>query len=45
MYSDSSYEQKHSTILVEDDVDISNILAGHFALAKFKVYKVYSASE
>jgi len=38
-------ESKHSIILVEDDLDVSNILAGHFTLAKFKVYKTASAQE
>jgi len=28
---------------VEDDVDVSNILAGHFTLAKFNVFKAKSA--
>lgn len=37
-------EYKHSIILVEDDLDISNVLAGHFALAKFNVHKTTSAS-
>ena len=32
-------------MLVEDDIDVSNILAGHFNLAKFKVYKTASAIE
>jgi DNA-binding response OmpR family regulator len=38
-------DNKHSIILVEDDIDVSNILAGHFSLAKFKVYKTASAVE
>lgn len=45
MYTDSQEEQMHSIILVEDNMDISNILAGHFAKAKFKIYKAFSASE
>ena len=36
---------KHSIVLVEDDIDVSNILAGHFVLAKYNVYKTTSASE
>lgn len=38
-------ETKHSIMLVEDDVDVSNILAGHFALAKFKIYKTTTAQQ
>lgn len=45
MYNDSTEEQKHSIILVEDDIDVSSILVGHFALAKFNVYKTLNASE
>lgn len=45
MQSDSGEEHKHSIILVEDDPDVSNILAGHFALAKFKVHKTTTAQE
>lgn len=38
-------DRKHSILLVEDDVDVTHILAGHFALAKFKIYKTTSAQE
>lgn len=38
-------DQKHTIILVENDIDVANLLAGHFALAKFKVYKTTSAAE
>ena len=37
-------DNKHTIILVEDDIDVSNILAGHFNLAKFRVYKTASAA-
>ena len=43
MLIDSEIDHKHSIILVEDDIDVSNILAGHFTLAKFKVFKTNSA--
>lgn len=43
MLTDSDIDPKHSIILVEDDVDVSNILAGHFTLAKFNVFKAKSA--
>ena len=43
MLTDSDVDHKHSIILVEDDVDVSNILAGHFTLTKFKVFKAKSA--
>jgi DNA-binding response OmpR family regulator len=43
--TESTGDNKHSIILVEDDIDVSNILAGHFSLAKFKVYKTASAVE
>lgn len=43
MLTDSEVDHKHSIILVEDDIDVSNILAGHFTLAKFKVIKTNSA--
>jgi DNA-binding response OmpR family regulator len=45
LIDDSAESYKHSIVLVEDDVDVSNILAGHFVLAKYKVYKTTSASE
>ena len=45
MLTESTGDNKHSIILVEDDIDVSNILAGHFSLAKFKVYKTASAVE
>ena len=45
MLTESTVDNKHSIILVEDDIDVSNILAGHFNLAKFKVYKTASAVE
>jgi DNA-binding response OmpR family regulator len=31
--------------LVDDDIDVSNVLAGYFTLAKFNVYKAISAEE
>lgn len=43
MLTDSDVDHKHSIILVEDDVDVTNILAGHFTLTKFKVFKAKSA--
>ena len=43
MLTDSDVDHKHSIILVEDDIDVSNILAGHFTLTKFKVFKAKSA--
>lgn len=43
LLTDSDIDHKHSIILVEDDVDVSNILAGHFTMAKFKVFKAKSA--
>jgi DNA-binding response OmpR family regulator len=45
LLTESTADSKHSIILVEDDIDVSNILAGHFTLAKFKVYKTASAME
>jgi DNA-binding response OmpR family regulator len=45
LQTESSEEHKHSIILVEDDPDVSNILAGHFTLAKFKVHKTTTAQE
>ena len=45
MFDNSSEDHKHSIVLVEDDIDVSNILAGHFALAKYRVYKTSSAAE
>ena len=45
MLTESTVDNKHSIILVEDDIDVSNILAGHFNLAKFKVYKTASSIE
>ncbi|MGD9673878.1 MAG: response regulator [Candidatus Nitrosocosmicus sp.] len=45
MYHESRDDHNHSIVLVEDDIDVSNILAGHFALAKYKVFKTTSASE
>lgn len=45
MFKDSTDDYKHSIVLVEDDIDVSNILAGHFALAKYNVYKSTSPSE
>jgi DNA-binding response OmpR family regulator len=45
LLTDSEVDHKHSIILVEDDADVSNILAGHFTLAKFKVIKTTSAQE
>lgn len=45
LYNSISEDIKHSIILVDDDIDVTNILAGHFALANFKVYKVISAEE
>ena len=43
MLTNSGVDHKHSIILVEDDIDVSNVLAGHFTLAKFKVIKTNSA--
>ena len=31
--------------MVDDDIDVSNVLAGYFTLAKFNVYKAISAEE
>lgn len=45
MFDDSTDDYKHSIVLVEDDIDVCNILAGHFALARYNVYKTASASE
>ena len=45
MLTESTLDSKHSIILVEDDIDVASILAGHFTLAKFKVYKTTSAIE
>lgn len=45
LITDSENDHKHSIILVEDNLDVSNILAGHFTLAKFKVFKAKSAEE
>lgn len=35
---------KHSIVLVEDYIDVLNILAGHFALANYRIYKTKSAA-
>lgn len=35
----------HSIVLVEDDIDVLNLLTGHFKLAKFNVYKTTNAEE
>lgn len=43
MLTDPDVDHKHSIILVEDDIDVTNILAGHFTLTKFKVFKANSA--
>jgi DNA-binding response OmpR family regulator len=43
LLTDLDADHKHSIILVEDDIDVSNILAGHFTLTKFKVFKAKSA--
>lgn len=48
MHNDLPFEQKedqHSIILVEDNIDVLNLLAGHFTLAKFNVYKTSTAEE
>jgi DNA-binding response OmpR family regulator len=45
LYNSASDDQKHSIILVDDDIDVSSILAGHFSLAKYVVYKTISAEE
>ncbi len=45
LFKDSEEDYKHSIILVEDDDDIANILAGHFKLANLRVYKTKSAEE
>lgn len=45
MFDNSTEDHKHSIVLVENDVDVSNVLAGHFALANFRVYKTTSAIE
>lgn len=45
MLDESKEDHKHSIVLVEDIEDVSNILAGHFSLAKYRVYKTTSAAE
>jgi DNA-binding response OmpR family regulator len=45
LYNGPSENLKHSIVLVDDDIDVSNILAGYFTLAKFNVYKAISAKE
>lgn len=45
MLTESDEEHKHSIILVEDDLDVTNILGGHFTLSKYKVHKALSAQE
>ena len=45
MYNGHSEDIKHSIVLVDDDIDVSNVLAGYFTLAKFNVYKSISAEE
>ncbi|WP_161486373.1 response regulator transcription factor [Candidatus Nitrosocosmicus hydrocola] len=45
LYNSISKDIKHSIILVDDDIDVSNLLAGYFTLAKFNVHKVISAEE
>lgn len=45
LFDDSAYNYKYSIVLVEDDIDVCNILAGHFALARYNVYKITSAGE
>jgi DNA-binding response OmpR family regulator len=45
LLTESTINNKHSIIIVEDDIDVSIILAGHFTLAKFKVYKTKNALE
>lgn len=45
LYNSISEDIKHSIILVDDDIDVSNLLAGYFTLAKFNVHKVISAEE
>lgn len=36
---------KHSIILVEENVDVLNLLTGHFYLARYNVHKTISAKE
>ena len=45
MLTNSDADHKHSIILVEDNIDVANVLAGHFTLAKFNVYKAKNAQE
>ena len=45
MYNGQSEDIKHLIVLVDDHIDVSNILAGYFSLAKFNVYKAMSAEE
>jgi DNA-binding response OmpR family regulator len=43
LFESSNEDLKHSIVLVEDDIDVSNMLAGYFKLAKYRVYKTSSA--
>jgi DNA-binding response OmpR family regulator len=45
MPSESDSEYRHSILLVEDDIDVSNLLAGYFSLAKYRVIKTQSATD
>jgi DNA-binding response OmpR family regulator len=45
MHGESDSEYRHSILIVEDDSDVSDLLAGHFSLAKFRVIKTRSAAE
>ena len=45
MPNESDSEYRHSILLVEDDIDISNLLAGYFSLAKYRVVKTRSTTE
>ncbi|HEX5186628.1 MAG TPA: response regulator [Nitrososphaeraceae archaeon] len=36
---------RHSIIIVDNDTNVSNLLAGYFTLAKFRVIKTTSATE
>jgi DNA-binding response OmpR family regulator len=45
MSRDTLENYGHYIILVEDDDDKANILAGYFMLAKFKVYKTKTVEE
>jgi DNA-binding response OmpR family regulator len=45
LFDNSTEDHKHSIILVEEDIEVSHILAGHFVLANFRVYKTSSAPE